>query len=132
MLKFSQPVTILIGIALVLFVIIRQFMTRPDTPTSLLIGAAILAVLGISSLPGTPAVLLAVNGVFATVLGVLRGGTFRLWRDDRGQVLMQATMVTVALWAALILLRVAMVYGEQRLGLLTDVSAASYLIPIAL
>ncbi len=76
MLKFSQPVTILIGIALVLFVIIRQFMTRPDTPTSLLIGPAILAVLGISSLPGTPALLLAVNGGFATVLGVLRGAPF--------------------------------------------------------
>ncbi len=90
MLKFSQPVTILIGIALVLFVIIRQFMTRPDTPTSLLIGAAILAVLGISSLPGTPALLLAVNDPFATVLGVLRGGTFRLWRDDRGQAVVYA------------------------------------------
>ena len=72
---------------------------------------AILAAMGISNLSRQPttasatiAVLVA-NVAIAIMLGLWRGTSIRVWRDDTDTILRQATLFTLALWLVAIALR---------------------------
>ena len=135
MITSTSAITILIGAAIALFVVVRQFARRQVTITSMLLGPLVVGVLAVTNSNGLTIdtmPLLAANAAIAFALGVWRGATFKLVRDARGTVVSQATMVTFVLWIALIALRVALAFGERQLGFDLASSSALILIPVAM
>jgi hypothetical protein len=110
----------LIGLAVLVFFIVRQFGTRPVVSRWTVIIPLVLAYLGFQgllSLDGTGWVLLGVNLVLGVVLGLARGATFRVWVNEHGKALMRGTGLTLAFWAATVAARVGMVIVERQMGL---------------
>ena len=131
---FSSPEGILIGIALVVFVVVRQFMARKVTPLALLFGPVLITFISLtnlSALADANIPLLGANAALEIVLGLLRGATFKLWRTPTGDVISQASAATIGLWLLLIVLRVGMVFGERELGLLSDANSAALTLSLA-
>ncbi|PRY60916.1 hypothetical protein B0I28_102531 [Glycomyces artemisiae] len=93
------------------FVVFRQLRARPFRPVAALITPAVFGLLGIAGLAFGVAsvvkvhpltvlsiVLLAASFVAAVVLGALRAGTVRLWRDGSGRLLRKGTAFTTGCW----------------------------------
>jgi hypothetical protein len=126
---------VLIGLAVAVFVIVRQFRARRVMSAATMLPPLALTYFGLANLgqlDTTGLVLLVVNTSLAVALGVARGTTFRIWSGARGEALMQGTRLTLLLWVATIGVRVAVSFVEQRAGLGTYASAgAELLIPVA-
>lgn len=129
---FSGPEGLLIGAALILFFIVRQFRTRAVLS---LFNLAVPAVLlyfglqGLGDLDATAWLLLGISVSLAIALGAARGATFHVWTDPNGQAMMRGTRLTVALWIATIAVKVALTFAEIQFGFGAAAAsgAASYL-----
>lgn len=126
---------VLIGLAVAVFFIVRQFQARRIMSAATMLPPLALVYFGVvnlGQLDTTGLMLLAVNTSLAVVLGVARGTTFRVWSGASGEALMQGTAVTLLLWVATIGVRVAVAFVEQRAGVGTFASGgADLLIPVA-
>lgn len=106
----STAVNLLIGLAVLTFILVRQMQVRPVRANMRL--PLIFAVLGVIELTqffqhnphnqqqhDTTVVLAALAGslVLAAVTGAIRAATVRIWIDG-GQALRQGTWLTAALW----------------------------------
>jgi hypothetical protein len=111
----TQVVDVVVAIALVAWIVVRQVQPRPVNVRQLLILPAILIVIGASevskaapsghSLTSTDVTWLAVDLAVAVISGLARAATIRLFEQD-GELWRQGTRVTVALWLASIAARV--------------------------
>src|SRR5215813_1241225 len=103
---FTDPTSAqgaLIGLALLAFMIIRQFTTRPVLNQWMILAPFVLVILGlqsVSQLDATGWLLLGINLSLGVALGFVRGATFRVWLDERQRALMRATGLTALLWMA--------------------------------
>ncbi len=115
-----QPVTIVIIVALVVWVIYRRMRPQPVRPARAVLIAAIIIVLLASSLVSTGpltasplAFILAVPAlVVGAGLGLLLVRSIRFWRDETsGALWMQGGIVYIAVWLATIALRIGVGYA---------------------
>jgi hypothetical protein len=130
--NFSGPEGLLIGAALILFFIIRQFSTRPVL--SLWNVAAPAALLyfglqGLGNLDSSAWLLVGFSISLAIALGVARGLTFRVWTNDQGRALMRGGAWTLVLWIAPVAVKAALTFAEVQFGfgVAANSSAASLL-----
>jgi hypothetical protein len=108
-----------IGIAVLVFFIFRQFSTR--RVTSLLNVIAPLALLyfgvqGVGQLDPTGWVLMGSGLSLGIALGFARGTTFRIWTGPDGRPLMRGTAVTLVLWVLTLATKIALTFVEGQLG----------------
>ena len=119
--------TVVIGAALVVFIIYRQLMRRPVEGRQLVVLPLVLAVLGLYNLnrqpPATSAAITALVAslAIAVVLGLARGRSMRVWRDV-GSVLRQGAPLTAALWIVAIALRAGIGAIAHRSGVAQSVT----------
>jgi hypothetical protein len=112
----SIVVNVLLIAAAVVWILARQVRVTPVKPRLLWLVPLILAFFGIRSLPSStwhvPADLwlLAVSAVISIGLGIWRGQTIRVWRDEDGTWWRQGSVLTLILWGALIVAR-GLIYG---------------------
>ena len=110
----TNPATILIGVALVVFLIGRQFTPQPVKEGRLWLFPLALTVYGIYEMSQTPPssvvdiAMLAVSVVTGAVLGFGRGMSMRLLRTSTGQLMQQGTLLTVGLWVLSVALRIGL------------------------
>jgi hypothetical protein len=130
---FSGPQGLLIGAALIVFFIVRQFGARRVLSLANLVAPAALlyfGLQGVGDLDATGWALLGLSTSLAVALGAARGVTFRLWTDAQGESMMQGTALTVALWVATIAIKAALTFVEIRFGLgAASTSLAQSLLP---
>ncbi|WP_214415302.1 hypothetical protein [Sphaerisporangium fuscum] len=116
--------TVLAVLAVIAFVVYRQFKTRQATGYGLRYFALAMIVAGLASgglvvkenlLLGVA--LLAVELVVAVGFGVLRARTVRVWRDEDGVLWSRGTGWTMLGWLASVLARVGIYAVGQALGL---------------
>src|ERR1700753_704020 len=103
----SDLINILIGIAVVALLIVRQMSTRPVRETSAARIILILGVIGIVEMvnaskhhtvrPGAVA-LIVLGLVLAGGFGAWRATTVRVWRDANGAAWRKGTAATAVLW----------------------------------
>jgi len=131
----SSLEAVVIGLAVAVFVIVRQLSARRVTSTwtmLLPLGLAAFGLANLGQLDPTGLVMVAINTSLAVGLGVMRGTTVRIWSGESGEALMQGTRLTLLLWAATIGVRVAVVFVEQLAGPGALASGgAALLIPVA-
>jgi len=132
---FSGPEGLLVGAALILFFIARQFTTRPVLSVFNVIAPAALLYFGLQNLgnlDSTGWLLLGMSLSLAFALGAARGITFRLGTGARGQAVMRGTSLTVVLWIATIATKALLTFVTIRLGFGAEVaSPAMSLLPAA-
>jgi len=135
MLNASPLLTIIIGVAVMLFLVARQFMARELNVVWLVGLPIVFAYFGLNnvgSLAPAALTLLAINIAVATALGAVRAATFRVWIGPRGVPLMQGTLATLGLWLALIAVRTGWYAMESAVGVAPDTAnLATYLLPLA-
>lgn len=99
----SNPLEVVLIIALIAYVLIRRMAGQPAQGKKLLILPAIIMVIGITSLSHTWSPLavafLAATTAISFIIGILRGVSIKLFEKD-GIVWMRYTGKTVALWVA--------------------------------
>jgi hypothetical protein len=119
--------TVVVGAALVLFIIYRQLIRRPIEARQLVVLPVVLAALGLINLNHEPptasaaVVALVASLVSAVVFGLARGFSTRVWQDAGG-VLRQGTPVTLALWIVGIALRIGIGALAHRAGVAQSVT----------
>ena len=119
--------TVILGVALVLFIIYRQLMRRPVEDRQLVVVPLVLAGLGLYNLdkqpPGMSAAVTALVAslVIAVVLGLARGRSMRVWQEA-GSVLRQGAPITVVLWIIAIVLRIGIGAIAHRAGVAQSVT----------
>jgi predicted histidine transporter YuiF (NhaC family) len=103
----SDVVNILIGVAVVALLIVRQLRTRPVRETSAVRIILILAIIGVIEMVdaskhhhvAASAVALIVFGlVLAAGFGAWRATTVQVWRNGDGSAWRKGTTATAALW----------------------------------
>jgi hypothetical protein len=126
---------LLIGVAAILFFLVRQFSTRRVVSLANVIIPAVLLYFGIQrlgQLDSTGWLVLGFSISLAIALGVARGVTFRVWTDEHGQQLMRGGALTLAMWLVTIAVRTGMTFAEVRLGLApATISPAELWLPAA-
>jgi len=100
----SGPIEIVLILAAVCYVMVRRMIGEPAQGKRMLILPAVLVVIGLSDVSGQLKTPLAILFLLATaaisvVIGALRGASVRISQRD-GLAFIQYTWVTVALWAA--------------------------------
>jgi membrane protein CcdC involved in cytochrome C biogenesis len=110
----SNPIELVLIIALIAYVLIRRMAGQPAQGKKLLVLPAVIMVIGFLSLSHTWSPL-AVGFLVATtaisfVIGILRGVSIKLFEKD-GVVWMRYTGTTVVLWVANILIKVAAAFA---------------------
>jgi len=119
--------TLVLGIALVLFIIYRQLVKRPVESRQLVVLPLVLAALGLTNLnhepPATSAAVstLVASLASAVVFGLARGVSVRVWQEA-GTVLRQGTAITLALWVIAIALRIGIGAIAHRDGVAQSVT----------
>jgi hypothetical protein len=130
---FSGPQGLLLGAALIVFFIARQFGTRRVLSLwNVLAPAALLyfGLQGLGDLDSTGWLLLGFSTSLAIAFGVARGLTFHVWTDDKGQAWMRGNALTLALWIATIVAKATLTFAEIKLGLgAQSTAAAASLLP---
>jgi hypothetical protein len=117
----SNPQIILIGIAAVVLFIGRQFIATRLNRRLLLwvpLGLAYFGLPGLQRLdPNAALAVFVLDAAAAAGLGALRGLSFRVWRASDGSTWTQGSLLTLGLWAASIVVRVALLaLGNLVLG----------------
>ena len=110
----------LIGLAVLVFFIVRQFGTRPVLSLVNLIAPAALlyfGVQGLDRLDGTGWLLLGLGVSLGFALGAVRGMSYRVWIDSHGQTLMRGGRLTLVLWAVTIGVKLLATLLEIQFGL---------------
>lgn len=106
--------TVLIALALVVFVFSRQLIERPIAPSGLLIPLVLCVALGgmfLASKPASDAVAaVSIGVVFGVCTGLLSGQLMRIWRDEATGVVLQRggwryLLVIIALLLVRVLIR---------------------------
>jgi hypothetical protein len=127
----TQILDIVVAVALVGWIIVRQVQPRPFNPRQLLILPAIMIIVGASevskaapsghSLTNTQITWLVVDLAVAVVSGVARAVTIRLY-EQAGELWRQGTRVTVVLWLASIAARlvIALIGSHAGAGKVLD------------
>ena len=114
--SLNTAVDVLLIGAAVVWVLVRQIRLARVKPRLLVLAPLVLAYFGIRALPastwhkGADLGLLAVSAVISIVLGLWRGQTIAVWREDDGTWWRRGSMRTLALWGALIVAR-GLLYG---------------------
>src|SRR5690349_21268563 len=127
----TSLVPVAIGLALIVFVIVRQILARPLNTLMLLGLPLLLVVFGAqnlaqqSGIAGSDAALLALNGALAIGLGALRALSMRVWVRDDGTAMVKGTIVTLALWLLSVAARVAMSVATGAVGVVGTVGAGA-------
>jgi hypothetical protein len=112
----STAANLLLISACAVWVLVRQTRVARVKPRLLWLAPLILAYFGIRAVPAPawhmPADLglLALSAAISLGLGVRRGQTIKVWRDAGGTWWRQGSMLTLALWGALIAAR-GLLYG---------------------
>jgi hypothetical protein len=110
----------LIGLAVLVFFIARQFSARPVASLWTFALPVVLAYFGLQGLGDLDAggvVVLGLNLAVGVALGFMRGVSIRVWTDHRGEALMRGTALTLALWLATLAVKVGISLFESRVGL---------------
>jgi hypothetical protein len=110
----------LIGLAVIVFFIVRQFTTRPVASRWTVLAPVVLAFFGLQGLGALDAtgwLLLGFSMSLGVVLGFARGTTFRVWTNERGRALMRGTALTLVLWLATFAVKIGVSMVERQMGL---------------
>ena len=124
---------LLIGAAVV-WILWKQIQAAPIKTRLLVAAPLVMGYFGIRDTPSSTwtsaadLTLIAVGAAFAVGLGLARGTTIRVWREQDGLLWRQGSKVTLMLWGALLVVRAAM-YGVAEA---TGHRAASGLGPVLL
>jgi hypothetical protein len=132
--NFSGVEGLLIGAAVIVFFVVRQFSTRRIASAANLIVPAALLYFGLQTLDqldSTRWLLLGLGTSLAIALGAARGLSFQVWTDERGRSLMRGGALTVALWVLTIAVKVAVTFAEINFGFAPGTSTAETLLPAA-
>lgn len=110
----SDPIQIILVVALVAYVLIRRLAGQPAQGKKLLILPVIIMVIGIASLshtwsPLAVGFLVATTGI-SFIIGILRGVSIKLFDKD-GIVWMRYTAITVVLWVVNIAIKIAAAFA---------------------
>lgn len=123
-------VTIVLALAIIIFIFARQLMERPVTQRGLLLPLAICVLLGVLYLAGLPTgaaiLLVAIGLVFGVGTGLVSGQLMRVWRDATGTVLQRGGWRYLIVIIALLLVRVAIRFGVIASGITVDEVALNY------
>ena len=120
---FSGPTGILAIGALVIFVIARQLMPAQLSGRRLLLFPAIAAYGVVQTSPSLARLdllgigMLVFGGAVGLVFGALRGLTVRIWQAADGSTWTRGTWLTLALWVAMILVRIGTTAADYLLGI---------------
>lgn len=137
-LSMNNPVTLLLIGGLVVWAVARQVQARQVTPRSLVLVPVIALFFAVqqgsnlNDLGLTSWIFIALSAAAGLVLGVARGFTIRTWIAADGTAWMKGTALTMALWAALILFRVAASIVAHFAGVPTAAMIGEIMIMVAL
>jgi hypothetical protein len=109
----------LIGVAVLVLFIFRQFVTRGVTNwLNILAPLALLyfGMQGLGQLDPTGWLLLTVGLSLGIALGFARATTFHVWSGPGGQALMRGTALTLVLWVLTFAVKIGLTLGETSLG----------------
>ncbi len=133
-------VQVAIAVAVLVWVVARRFTPRPVRGDArrwrLPIVLCAIGVYDVASLSrhtppvhvsGTDLSFLLLGGLISAVLGLLRGGTVRVYRLN-GQFMQRYAPVTAALWVGTIAIRAAMDLAAPSFGVDKSVASASLLL----
>ena len=135
-----SPVTILLGVAAVGYVLWSRLRGQPLNARRLLVLPVVLTVIGVADLTGSSAPrlsgtdvgFLAAGVAISVVLGVARGATIELY-PNRGELWQRYRPVTVVAWATLVVAKLALAgipslavasAGAETRGLLLSLGAS--------
>lgn len=114
----------LMSVAVVVFVVYRQMMTRPTERRGILYFSGLMILAGLSGggLVDTRhlalgALMLIAELAFAVGFGMLRASTVRVWRDPAGTAWSKGTGWTLVAWLASLASRIALFGAGYALGL---------------
>ena len=121
--SIPDPLTVLIGIAAVGYVLWSRTKGQPLRVKRLLVLPVVLTVIGVADLTGstkphltvTDIVFLTVSIIFSVILGAARGATIELYPRD-GELWQRYRRSTVVLWAVLIGTKIAVVAIASTAG----------------
>ncbi|MFD9698639.1 DUF1453 domain-containing protein [Lentzea sp. NPDC059081] len=106
----NGTVEIVLIAAAIVYVLARRLMGEPAVGKRLLLLPVVLGVIGLSQMSAhsvDAVVFLVVSAVLSVVFGVLRGLTIRTY-EQNGIVMLRYTAMTVVLWVASIVARIAL------------------------
>jgi hypothetical protein len=112
----TSAADVLLIAAAVVWILIRQVRLAPVKIRLLVLAPMLLAYFGLRSLPASLAkdaadlALLALSVVVSAGLGVWRGRTIAVWRDESGVWWRRGSALTLVLWGALFVAR-GLLYG---------------------
>ena len=114
-----------IGVAVLVLFIFRQFSTRSVTNVFNIVAPLALlffGLQGVSQLDSAGWVIMSASLSLGVALGFARGMTFRIWMGPAGQALMRGSALTLGLWVLTFVVKIGMTYAEARLGYASDVA----------
>ena len=100
--------------AAVVWILWKQIQAAPIKSRLLVLAPLVMGYFGIRNTPGSTwssagdLTLILVGAVFSIGLGLARGGTIHVWREQDGRLWRQGSKMTLLLWGALLLVRVVM------------------------
>jgi hypothetical protein len=118
----TSAADVLLIAAAVVWILIRQVRTAPVKPRLLLLAPLALAWFGLRAVPtslwqnAADLALLAGSAVVSAALGVWRGHTIAVWRDDRGVWWRRGSKLTLVLWGALFAVRGVLYVVDRAAG----------------
>ena len=113
-------ITVVVALALIIFIFARQLMERPVTQRGLLLPLVVCVLLGVLFLAGQPAsaaiLLVSLGLVFGVGTGLVSGQLMRVWRDDATNAVLQRggwryLLVIIALLLVRVLIRFGLIAG---------------------
>ena len=134
----SSAATALLLAAAVVWILARQIRLAPVKPRLLVLAPLLLGYAGLDSLPAAAwhdaadLALLALGAVVSAALGVWRGRTIAVWRDDAGVWWRRGSKLTLALWGALFAARGALYVTAVATGHPEASSAGALLLGLAI
>jgi membrane protein CcdC involved in cytochrome C biogenesis len=134
--------TLLIAVAVIVLLMVRRFMGEPLEARRLILPPVILVILGGYSLsqidfpaaaqhPVTDGAVLGLGAVVAVLGGVVRGLTVRVFVQN-GHVWYRYTLVTLAVWLGLVVLRIGQLFAGRALHADQAVLSAGLLLVLGL
>jgi len=111
--------TYVLWAAIAVFFIVRQFMSAPIRPRSLLVVPLVMGYFGIQAIVKTPpetvlaGTVFLVNVVAGVVLGLARGASTKVWQAADGTWMRRGTLLTLVLWIVSIAARVGIGFASH-------------------